>query len=69
MGDILKFVAISFLILLILAFALPLLWWVIKLIGWLFGGMLGGLVFAGADILGILVIIGLICFIIWCIAS
>lgn len=40
MGEILRFVAISFLILLILALAIPLLWLVIKMVVWLFGGML-----------------------------
>ena len=57
MGDILKFIAISFLILLILAFALPLLWLVIKMFGWLFGGMLAGLAFAAGDIVWLLVLI------------
>lgn len=43
MGDILKFIAITTLILFILAFALPLLWFVIHLAGWLFGGIFGAL--------------------------
>jgi hypothetical protein len=43
MGSILKFIAIVFLILLILAFALPLLWVVIKEIGLLFGGLFMGI--------------------------
>lgn len=69
MGDILKFVAISFLILLILVFAIPLLWLVIKMCIWLFGGMLAGLAIFGGELLWILVIIASIVFIIWCIAS
>ena len=39
MGSILKFIGITFLILLVLAFTIPLLWLVIHLIGWLFGDM------------------------------
>lgn len=39
MWEILKFVAYAFIALLILAFALPLLWLVIQMIGWLFGGV------------------------------
>ena len=69
MGEILKFVAISFLILLILAFAIPLLWLVIKLVVWLFGGMFVGLSFAVGDIFWLLILIVSIVFIIWCIAS
>ena len=69
MGELLKFVFISFLILLILAVAIPLLWLVIKLVCWLFGGMLAGMCLAGGDILTILFIVGCILFIIWCIAS
>ena len=55
MGNILKFVAIAFLVLLILAFALPLLWVVIKEIGLFFGGLFLGI--GGADLLWIGVII------------
>lgn len=69
MGDLLKFVFISFLILIILALAIPLLWFVIKLVIWLFGGMFTGMLLAGGDILTLLFIIGCIVFIIWCIAS
>lgn len=60
MGSILKFVAILFLILLILAFALPLLWLVIKEICGLFGGF-----FAGTDLIWIgLIVISVIAIII-----
>ena len=53
MGDILKFVATAVLILLILVFAVPLLWLVIKLFSWLFGG----LVFLMGDALLVLLIV------------
>lgn len=55
MGDVLKFVFVGFLILVVLALALPLLWLVIKLIGWLFGG---ALLLIGGDIFWIIFIIG-----------
>ena len=42
MGDILKFIAIAFLTLLILVFALPLLWIVIQEIGLIFGDFFMG---------------------------
>ena len=54
MGDILKFVATAFLILFILVFAIPLLWLVIKLFTWLFGG----LAFLMGDALLVLLIVG-----------
>ena len=62
MGSILKFTAIAFLILFILAFALPLLWLVIKEIGLLFGGFflgIGGsdLVWVGVFVISIIAII------------
>lgn len=62
MGSILKFIAIAFFILLILAFALPLLWVVIKEIGLLFGGLFmgvggTGLIWLGLFVISIIVII------------
>lgn len=51
MGSVLKFIAIVFLILLILAFALPLLWVVIKEIGLLFGDFFVGI--GGSDLIWI----------------
>lgn len=56
MGSVLKFIAIVFLILLILAFALPLLWVVIKEIGLLFGGLFMGVGGTGLIWLGVFVI-------------
>jgi len=55
MGSVLKFIAFTFIVLFILAFALPLLWLVIKEIGLLFGGLFLGI--GGADLLWIGVII------------
>lgn len=69
MGEILRFVAISFLILLILALAIPLLWLVIKMVVWLFGGMLAGITIAGGDVIWALIFIVSIVVIIWCIAN
>jgi hypothetical protein len=68
MGEILRFVAISFLILLILALAIPLLWLVIKMVVWLFGGMLAGITIAG-DVIWVLIFIVSIVVIIWCISN
>jgi len=62
MGDILKFVATAFLILFILVFAVPLLWLVIKLFSWLFGG----LVFLMGDaLLVLLIVVGVVVLIKW----
>lgn len=62
MGDILKFVATAFLILLILVFAVPLLWLVIKLFSWLFGG----LVFLMGDaLLVLLIVVGVVMLFKW----
>ncbi len=62
MGDILKFVATAFLILFILVFAIPLLWLVIKLFSWLFGG----LVFLMGDaLLVLLIVVGVVMLIKW----
>lgn len=69
MGEILRFVAISFLILLILALAIPLLWLVIKMVVWLFGGMLAGITIIGGDVIWVLIFIVSIVVIIWCIAN
>ncbi|MBO4427774.1 MAG: hypothetical protein J5771_04765 [Bacteroidales bacterium] len=71
MGSLLKFVFFAFLILLISAFALPLLWLVIKLVVWLFGGMFSGLCLGitGGDVLCLLFIVACVVFVIWCIAS
>lgn len=62
MGSILKFVALAFLILLILAFVLPLLWLVIQEICGLFGGFFGGvggsnLIWIGLIVLSVIAII------------
>ena len=69
MGGLLKFVCMVFLILLVLALAIPLLWLVIKMVCWLFGGMLAGLVLGGGDILWILITIVSVIFIIWCLTN
>lgn len=69
MGEILRFVAISFLILLILALAIPLLWLVIKMVVWLFGGMLAGITIVGGDVIWVLIFFVSIVIIIWCIAN
>lgn len=62
MGDILKFVATAFLILFILVFAIPLLWLVIKLFSWLFGG----LVFLMGDaLLVLLIVVGVVMLFKW----
>ena len=63
MGEILKFVAYLFLIALILTFAIPLIWLVIKLFVWLFGGLL---VFTGISIWVIVLIIAIIAIIAMC---
>ena len=62
MGDILKFIAIAVLTLLILAFALPILWLVIKEIGFFFGDLFcgisgSGLLWIGITIISIIAII------------
>lgn len=62
MGDILKFVATAFLIVFILVFAIPLLWLVIKLFSWLFGG----LVFLMGDaLLVLLIVVGVVMLFKW----
>ena len=68
MWSALKVVFVCFLIILILAFAVPLLWWVLHLIIWLFGGAVDG--FLGIENAGLVVFV-LVClvFIIWCLAS
>lgn len=58
----------------LLIFIVPLLWLLIKLViwffGWVFGSLLGsGVAFAFGDILGVLLIIGCVVFVIWCIIS
>ena len=67
MGDILKFLLALFLILLILPFIIGLGWLVWQLILLIFGGVCVGI--AAESILGVLLIIALIGFIIWCLAS
>lgn len=67
MGDILKFLLALFLILLILPFIIGLGWFVWQLILLIFGGVCVGV--ALDSILGVLLIIALIGFIIWCLAS
>ena len=56
MGDVVKFVAGLFLIAFLLVFTVPLLWLVIKLVAWLFGGVL---VLSGWTILLILSVIAI----------
>lgn len=58
----------------LLIFIVPLLWLLIKLViwffGWVFGSLLGsGVAFAFGDNLGVLLIIGCVVFVIWCIIS
>lgn len=67
MGDILKFLLALFLILLILPFIIGLGWLVWQLILLIFGGVCASV--ALESILGVLLIIALIGFIIWCLAS
>ena len=67
MGDILKFLLALFLILLILPFVIGLGWLVWQLLALIFGGVCVGI--ALDSILGVLLIIVLIGFIIWCLAS
>ena len=66
MGDLLKFIFFAFLIILILCFAIPLLWLVIKLIVWCFGGLFAGI---GASVGLVIFVIACLIFIIWCLAS
>lgn len=68
MGSILKFLLFVLVGLIILTLAIPLLWLVIHLVTWLFGGMLPA-VSMGSDIWYILFIIACIIFIVWCIAT
>lgn len=63
MGELLKFVAYVFIIALILVFALPLIWLVIKLFIWLFGGLLA---FAGISIWFIVLILAILAIIVMC---
>lgn len=68
MWSALKVVFVCFLIILILAFAVPLLWWVCHLIIWLFGGAVDG--FLGIENVGLIVfVLGCLVFIVWCLAS
>ena len=55
MGSILKFIAFAFIALLILAFALPLLWLVIQEICGLFGGFFIGI--GGSDLVWLVVFV------------
>ena len=68
MGGILKFLLFALVGLIILAVAIPLLWLVIHLIAWFFGGMIPA-VSMGSDIWYILFVIACIIFIIWCVAT
>jgi hypothetical protein len=63
MGDILKFVAYLFLTVLILVFAIPLLWLVIHLFIWLFGGLL---TFLGSSIWLVVLVVSVIVIIFAC---
>ena len=67
MGDILKFLLALFLILLILPFIIGLGWLVWQLILLIFGGVCVDI--ALESILGFLLIIAIVGFIIWCLAS
>ena len=67
MGDILKFLLALFLILLILPFIIGLGWLVWQLILLIFGGVCVDIVLE--SILGFLLIIAIVGFIIWCLAS
>lgn len=69
MGDIIKFVAGSLLVLFLLAFAIPLLWLVVKLFVWVFGSLFGGVIICGGGIFWLLVIIVSIGVIIWSISN
>jgi len=68
MGSILKFLLFVLVGLIILTLVVPLLWLVIHLVTWLFGGMLPT-VSMGSDIWYILFIIACIIFIVWCVAT
>lgn len=63
MGELLKFVAYVFIIALILVFAIPLIWLVIKLFIWLFGGLLA---FTGISIWLIVLILAILAIIVMC---
>ncbi|MBS7363543.1 MAG: hypothetical protein KIH03_07005 [Paludibacteraceae bacterium] len=63
MGELLKFVAYVFIIALILVFAIPLIWLVIKLFIWLFGGLLA---FTGISIWFIVLILAIVAIIAMC---
>lgn len=63
MGELLKFVAYVFIIALILVFAIPLIWLVIKLFIWLFGGLLA---FTGISIWFIVLILAILAIIVMC---
>lgn len=69
MGEIIKFVAGTLLVLFLLAFTIPLLWLVVKLFVWVFGGLFGGITLIGGNILWLLVIIVSIGVIIWSISN
>ena len=68
MGSIIKFLFFALIGLIILAVAIPLLWLVIHLVTWLFGGMLPT-VSMGSDIWYIIFTIVCIVFIVWCLAT
>lgn len=67
MGDILKFLLGLFLVLLILPFIIGLGWLVWQLFALILGGACVAI--AWDSILGVILVIGLIAFIIWCLAS
>ena len=67
MGEILKFLLARFLILLILPFIIGLGWLVWQLILLIFGGVCVDIVLE--SILGFLLMIAIVGFIIWCLAS
>ena len=63
MGELLKFVAYVFIIALILVCAIPLIWLVIKLFIWLFGGLRA---FTGISIWFIVLILAIVAIIVMC---
>ena len=67
MGDILKFLLGLFLVLLILPFIIGLGWLLCQIVALIFG--LGCITIAWDSILEVLLVLGLVAFFIWCLAS
>ena len=68
MGRIIKFLFFTLLGLIILTLAIPLLWLVIHMAIWLFGGMIPS-VSIGSEIWYIIFTIVCVIFIVWCLAT